>query len=375
MLAVMFLLELLEARGQSRLWPFFLLFVVWANLHGGFFYGCILIGIYAVGDLLEARDADPEERPEWLAKARHHGLALGCALLASLVHPNGFTNLAHVANFFRNDAILSMTQEFMSPDFHTVNGKIFLLALFAVIATLALTRRRPTMPVLLALLANLGFALISQRNIELFALVVLPLLALTYDPEWRALPILRRAKEVFQREHVGSYSGAGAVVCSALVGAVALGGGKVAGLEIVPAEFDPKAFPVAAVREARSAALEGRMFNNFIWGGYLLHAWPEQRVFIDGGTDHYGEGIFKEYMQVWNLEPDWRQILERRQIDFALIPPTSRLAHELIVDLAWSPWYCDSTAAILRRPKSAPSSSVAAPRTRRASTCPAAGQP
>ena len=51
------------------------------------------------------------------------------------------------------------------------------------------------------------------------------------------------------------------------------------------------------------------MFNNFIWGGYLLQAWPEQRVFIDGGTDHYGEQLFNEYIQVWNLEPGWRDVL------------------------------------------------------------------
>ena len=51
------------------------------------------------------------------------------------------------------------------------------------------------------------------------------------------------------------------------------------------------------------------MFNNFIWGGYLLHAWPEQRVFIDGGTDHYGEKLFNEYIQVWNLDPGWRDVL------------------------------------------------------------------
>ena len=48
------------------------------------------------------------------------------------------------------------------------------------------------------------------------------------------------------------------------------------------------------------------MFNNFVWGGYLMHAWPEQRVFIDGGTDHYGERLFNEYIQVWTLDPGWR---------------------------------------------------------------------
>ena len=101
------------------------------------------------------------------------------ALLASLVNPNGIRNLAHVTGFFGNSAFLRQTQEFLSPDFHTINGKLFLLALLAVMATFAFTRRRPTLPVLLLVLANVAFSLISQRNIELFALVALPLLALT----------------------------------------------------------------------------------------------------------------------------------------------------------------------------------------------------
>jgi hypothetical protein len=278
--------------------------------------------------------------------------------LASLVNPNGFKNLAHVAGFFGNTAILRQTQEFMSPDFHTVNGKIFLLVLLAVVATLALTRRRPSIPVLLVLLANVAFSLISQRNIELFALLVLPLLALTYDAEWRELPVLRRAKEVFQREHAGAYSGAGAAVCAALLAGVALAGGKVGGLEVVPGRFDPRVFPADAVAEARRAGVEGRMFNNFIWGGYLLQAWPEQRVFIDGGTDHYGEKLFNEYIQVWNLDPGWREVLDSHKISFALVPPRSRLAHELIRDQGWAMWYCDSTAVILRVPADSTSHSA-----------------
>jgi hypothetical protein len=353
MLAVVLLLELLERPGRPRLWPYFVLFVVWANLHGGFFFGCITIGIYLAGELLEGWLAEGDRRAEWLGRARHHAGALGLGLAASLVNPNGWRNLAHVAGFFGNSAILRQTQEFMSPDFHTINGKLFLLMLLAVVATFAVTRRRPTMPVLLLVLANIAFSLISQRNIELFALVAVPLLALTYDAEWRALPALRRAKEVFQREHEGMHGGVAAAICALLLVGVALAGGRVAGVEVVPDRYDPKAFPVAAVAEGRRAGLQGRMFNNFIWGGYLLQAWPEQRVFIDGGTDHYGESLFNQYIQVWNLEPGWRDVLAQWKIELALVQPQSRLAEELIRDQGWRVWYCDSTAALLRSPAAA----------------------
>jgi hypothetical protein len=347
MLAVVILLELLERRGRRTLWPYLVLFVVWTNLHGGFFYGCITIAIYAIGELLEARFWLGAARAEWMARARHHLAALGVAILASVVNPNGIRNLAHVTGFFGN-RFLRQTQEFLSPDFHTINGKLFLLALLAVMAIFAFTRRRPTLPVLLVVLANVAFSLISQRNIELFALVALPLLALTYDEEWRALPLLRRPKEIFQREHAGAYSGVAAGICTLLLLGVAFAGGTVVGVEIVPSRFDPKVFPVDAVARARTERLQGTLFNNFIWGGYLLHAWPEEKVFIDGGTDHYGDDLFDEYVRVWNLDPGWREVLRRRGINTALVPPGSRLAHELVDDLGWKVWYCDSTAVILR---------------------------
>ena len=120
-------------------------------------------------------------------------------------------------------------------------------------------------------------------------------MALHLDPEWRALPFLKKAKEVFQREHAGQHAGAGAVTVALLLAGLAVAGGTVAGVAVIPNQFDEKAFPVRATAEARRAGLDGRMFSHFVWGGYLMHEWPEQRVFIDGGTDHYGEKLFNEY--------------------------------------------------------------------------------
>jgi hypothetical protein len=368
MLAVVVLLELMERRGRRALWLYVPFFVIWANLHGGYFYGCVVLVIYAAGELTEAWIAT-DGRGEWLARARQHLLAAAIGFAASLLNPYGWRLLAHVAGFFGNSSILTLTQEFMSPDFHTVNGKMFLVVVLVVVAALALSRRRPSFPTLFLLLVNLAFALIAQRNIELFALVALPLVALGLDPDWRALPLLRRAKEVFQREHAGHQGGVASAVCAVLLLALAAAGGKVASVEIVPDRFDPKAFPVAAVDSARSARLEGNLFNTFIWGGYLMLAWPEQRVFIDGGTDHYGEEIFREYLQVWNLEPGWRDVLDRHHITLAVISPQTRLADELVHDSGWRIWYCDSTAAILQRPVAGKGNTLAP------STCPSAPAP
>jgi hypothetical protein len=85
-------------------------------------------------------------------------------------------------------------------------------------------------------------------------------------------------------------------------------------------------------------------------------------VFIDGGTDHYGDEIFREYLQVWGLEPGWREVLQRHNVSLAITSPQARLADELVRDQGWTVWYCDSTAAILRRPAETPSqTSISSP--------------
>jgi len=350
MLLVVVLLELLQHRTRRALLTYPVLFAVWANLHGGFSFGCILIGLYIAGETAEGWLARNYERARWLARARHHGWALLLALLASLLNPNGVRLLGHVFGFFGNSAILAQTQEFLSPDFHTINGKIFLAVLLVVIGALAWIRRRPPVTTLLVVLATIAFALVSQRNIELFAITALPLLALHLDAEWRAMPLLTSAKAVFQREAEGRYAGVGAAVIALILLGIAAAGGSVAGTSVIPDRFDEHAFPIRAVAQARAAGLQGRMYNNFIWGGYLLFDWPEQRVFIDGGTDHYGEKLFNEWIQVWNLDPGWRETLRRWDISLAMVPPTSRLADELERDQGWSIWHCDSTAVLLRRP-------------------------
>lgn len=97
------------------------------------------------------------------------------------------------------------------------------------------------------------------------------------------------------------------------------------------------------------------MFSEFAWGGYLIYAWPEQRIFIDGGTDFFGEDLFRDYSRIKRISPGWRGRLDHWRIGAMLIRPNTALAHELSRDGRWNPWYCDSVAVLFRRaPNPAP---------------------
>lgn len=346
MLLVVVLLGLLERQDRRSLAWYLPLFALWTNLHGGFLYGLTLIGLYLAGDLIELRLSGGDA---WRARARHHLAALGLAAAGAALNANGPAVFAHLVRFFGQPYLMEQTQEFHSPDFHVLNGKLFLAVLLVTIIGLAASRRRPDAPTLLVFLANTAFALQAQRNIELFALTALPLMALHLDAEWMRLPGLDRIRRAFAQEREARWRGVPALLIAADMIVLACLGGRIAGTQVIDNQFDPASFPVRAVAAAREAGLQGRLVSDFVWGGYVLKAWPEQLVFIDGGTDHYGEELLRQQVQLAGLEPGWRDVLSRWDISIALLGTDSRLAHELVREPGWSAWYCDSLAVVLRR--------------------------
>jgi len=333
------------------------LFAIWANLHGGFVFGLVLIGIYFTGHLLEyvLNNDRLAERQEMNYFAR----LFGFGFLGTLLNPHFLALHRHVLGLFGQPFLLDNTNEFMSPDFHHLFGKILLGALLGMIALLACLPRRPHAAHLLTLLAMTYFVLTAQRNIQLFGVTAVPIMAMLLDTHWRGLPDWRGIRTVFQRDAPLGRTTPYVLAMVALFGFLAVGSGQIAGKQVIPNAVSAEVFPVAVVRQARAEQLQGRIYHSFIWGGYLIYAWPEQKVFIDGGTDFYGTDLLKNYMAIGGLAPGWRDSLTQWNISLALVQPGSSLAHELLREPGWRLHDCDATAALLQKAGGASERSVA----------------
>jgi len=346
--AVVLLLDLLERRPRTGIPLTAALFVLWANLHGGFLYGWILIGLYLAGSVAELLRSN--DRAVWDERVRYYAGVLATATLVTLINPYGLALHRHLFGFFGKPFLVANTAEFASPDFHEPGGKLFLVALLLCLGFLALSARRPTLPRLFVICVGVGFALISLRNIPLFGLTAVPLLALHLDDAWRRLPDPRGIRKRFavtaSRTSTWPWIGLMLILVFSLAGAR----GTVGTRRLVADHFDSTIFPVAAVQRGRSERLQGRLFSEYTWGGYVAYAWPEQRIFIDGGTDFFGEDLFREYSTIKRLVPGWRGLLEKWDISLMLLNRQSSLAHELARDSRWGLWYCDSLAVALQRP-------------------------
>jgi hypothetical protein len=338
------LLALLERERPPRWWQYALLFLVWTNLHGGWVFGGMLCGIYMVGWFLESRRRGAP--PEAMARARNALLGGLVAAAASFASPYGVRLPLHIVHHFTERFLLDNTNEFRSPDFHMIGPKFFLAALLLLLFAFMRAQVRPRMPRVLLIVAMVYFSLISQRNITLFALTALPVAALALDGWWRALPDPRGLRDGFGRAANAASTWPWVALGTALALVVALRHGRLGGAQVVPDAFDTTLFPVELVRAAREERLEGRIFHEFTWGGYLLYAWPEQKIFIDGGTDVLGADLMRTHMEITHLQPGWRKHLADYEVEWALVAPRTPLAAQLAHEPGWRLDRCDRTAAL-----------------------------
>jgi hypothetical protein len=274
---------------------------------------------------------------------------LATSMAVTVLNPYGLQLHRHLIGFFGQPFLLDNTAEFVSPDFHEPAAKVFLAILLLTFGSLILLSRRPTLPRLLVMGIGGAFALMSVRNIPLFGLTALPVFTLHVDHVWRRLPDPGGVRGRFEATATRTSSLPWALPIVALLCWVAAAGGRIGSLQLITDRFDGTVFPVAAVAKARNEHLGGRLFSDFAWGGYVEYAWPEQKIFIDGGTDFFGEDVFREYATIKALTPGWRDLLARRDISLMLLRRESTLAHEIARDGRWNLFYCDSLAVMLRR--------------------------
>ncbi len=362
------LLFWLESPKRPPLWTYAVLFAVWANLHGAFLFGWLLIALYATGHVLEyLSTSDPEVRHREWSAARGLAPALGIAILATMLTPYGWQATWHVVEFFRIPWLQDLTQEFLSPDFHSGDLKPFLISLALLLVILSCRPRLPWTH-LICITGTVGMALLSQRNIIQFGLVAVPLLALDLRQPWNRLIASRPFVTRFGEGARTGTTWPWVALTSGLLIAFALNHGRIGNRQILADGWSPVRFPVAAAEWGRANKVQGRVFNNFVWGGYLIWAWPELKIFIDGGTDFYGGRLMHVHTWIDNLQPGWRDSMDVFGINLALLPTGGVLTRELLREPAWVPRFCDSTAVLLSRagavtpPDSVPRSSCTPPR-------------
>lgn len=335
-------LEQLRKGGHVKLLTFFLLMLFWANLHGGFVFGILAWCAYSAGWLWT----------KWQNKADNQTgqkllLAGLVSLTASVVTPGLWRNWEAVLNN-RSSFILSRTAETMPPNLCALSVLPFTLLLILTVI-LFLANYKTFSASHFFLLAGLGgTSLLISRNIPLFAVACAPIVAELAKDSLTRCKIWTQIEKRFSGFSRQSAWHVFPILITSLT--VLFFASQSFHRHRTVFQFDPQVFPVGAMNWLEVHPQSGRMFNEFNWGGYILYrAWPQQQVFLDSQSDFYGEPFMKDYEQVISARGDWKILLEKYEVTWAIIPPALPLAVELKTQ-GWQPIYEDETAIILLKP-------------------------
>jgi hypothetical protein len=338
-------LFLLESTRPRRAVLFFGLFAFWANLHGAWLYGLLVIGAYVVGDLAEALAG--ADRSEWLKRARGDAVLLVSATAGTFVNPYGIGLHREVFSAVTSSSLATKIEEYLPPKFTELASLPFLIVVLLTVVLFSLSRRRMPFRWLAVVVLSLFFGLRSFRNIALFGVTAWPLIALHTARAWpearRRFPWFNDFVRLDARASVGWWS---LPVALALV-ALGLNHGRISGKEVIADHFDSGKFPVVAVDSARRAGLSGRVFSQWTWGGYLLLAWPGIPLHVD--PLKFSDTTIATFTRIDEARPGWKAELDRWNVQTVMVRPKSVLAKALVDERAWRVWYGDTTAIVFRR--------------------------
>ncbi len=307
------LLDLAERRPWLLVLPPAFL-ALWANLHGAFSLGFLLIGCFLLARVGERWWA------QGLAGVRdHHALALalclGASVLATLINPYGWKIYQYVATT-TSSAAERRIDEWLPPSLDLLLGKVWVASLLLVIVAFALPRRRPTVRDVCLVLCFLPLACGSVRMVVWWLIAIAPLLAASLAANWPSLAG-RDAAEPPSFAVTGSLGLILVLVVLSVPGIAAYNPLLALARRNTPrTQTDLEV--VAAYLPAR--AEPGRIFCRFEWGEYLGWALvPRYTVFMDGRIEIYTDQVWQQYSALTCGRTDWAEILDQYRVDYLLL--------------------------------------------------------
>ena len=234
--------------------PLPFLMILWANLHGAFISGLVLVGLFALGLLLEKR---------FLAAGTIGGLFL-ILILSACINPFGPKMITHSFGYLQLDYLVDITEEYTSPDFHDAITWPFLGILLLTVVMGWYSTRRLGWVSLVMLFYWTAAALYSARNIPLYGQIAV--LVLAYEGDRLLAELSPKLDAYFSRADRAGRRAGGWIYAILLAGFLIFldaNGGTLdaAGLGN---RFDPNRFPEKAIDALVESGLpEGDMLNEF----------------------------------------------------------------------------------------------------------------
>jgi len=335
-------LDAFQYRRKSYLYLLPLVMLLWANIHGSFVIGFVLLFVYIAGNVFKARSAAEDSR-EASKRVRVLAFFFVLSLVATLANPQGYKILLSPFELASNRVLVDRISEWRSPNFHGILLYEYML-LFMIVVFATAVKRLNAIEVMLVLIFT-HMSLYSGRFIPLYAVIVSPIIAKQIDK------ILEEHRE--KKRFSGFIAMSGRITAIdartkwhlwsalAILAAVVM-----CFTGTIKYDFDRKSLPVDAVEFLQQEKITGNVFNSDVFGSYMIYAAvPGIRMFYDG-RDMFGKERTEEYLKVMDVEMGWDDVLTKYDISCVIYGNHSALSSLLLEREDWQLVYSDKVANV-----------------------------
>lgn len=330
-----------------------ILFAFWANLHGSFAAGLVLLAARATGRMI---DAGWNTRT-WCGvlhdrRTRRLWALTVIASLAAMVNPYGPRLLVEVFTFGENPNLQDII-EWLPLDFGSKQGMlhVVLLLLWGIGGSTALTGRR-----VLPATASLPIVIFSAAAMGASARMLVwcwPLALAQVGDEiaFIARRWSRRRARAFPQPSWKWTALTAAFVVAAMADTPPMWALRQSENEILRESVSPET-PVAAVEWLNAHPPTGQVFNTYAWGDYLAWAGPaEHGPFVTSQVQWIPSAVWRDYRAISQGARGSLERLEAYEVETVLIDreANAALAARLKADPRWNEAYEDPLAVVFRR--------------------------
>lgn len=311
------------------------LFALWVNCHGSFFLGLMVLASVVFCSLLDVHVGLLVSQRWDKRRRKILTLAFALSIPALFLNPIGLKQVTYPLDTLLNQTVqMNAVSEWQPPRFDDPRG----LALFAVAGLILfvplLRRVELAIQELLFLALGFGLAVRHERMLIVFGILAAPILCRLladcwdrYEPD-RDPPI------------------ANAVLIAISLFGVVLAFPNQSQLK----EQVDKNNPVKAVEFLNRSGLSGNMLNEYIYGGYLIWAAPQRKVFVDGRGDVFEwTGVLQEYGKWFTLQADPKTVFDKYHINLCLLSRDAPMSRVLPLLPGWTKVYSDEMSVIFTK--------------------------
>lgn len=347
-------------KGGKSIYFLPLITLAWANLHGGFIIGILIIFSFTFAELIKYlfNIKISISNTSVLNKGHLKTLVLFSFIsaIASLINPNGYKTF--LFPLIQERSLFATIEEYHRPMFYEYHTYWFMLIL-VIISILILIREKKldltelilSIIVILPSIKSIRYIIFFALGSGVFLAYSMTYVGILFKERNPFRKLLNHPK--FQRIDMKSYLSLLLTTLSFIILIKISTSG-----EMLKFDMGEKRYPSGAVEFIQKNKIPGNMFNLYNWGGYLVwHLYPDYRVFICGRT--LNETAFFHYNQILKAakgnDPNtllWERLLNAYNVNFILISAVSSngniipLVDMLYVSSEWKLIYADGESII-----------------------------